>query len=148
MIARTQKMLLDTLGLMLQSGRHRDFYLKDLERLIIPAIETGRLRVFYSDVGTPEGMYTHMFLTPEAERGYLTGTRKIQPQDWETEPEEGRLWVIDFIAPFGNAPKLVRLAQEELTDKYSGVCEDAWWRRSLKGGHPRRGPPKIREHSA
>jgi hemolysin-activating ACP:hemolysin acyltransferase len=148
MMARPQKVLLDALGLMLQSGRHRDFYLKDLERLIIPAIEAGRLRVFYSDVGTPEGMYTHLFLTPEAERGYLTGTRKIQPQDWETEPEEGRLWVIDFIAPFGNAPKLVRLAQEELTDKYSGVCEDARWRRSLKGGHPRRVPFKVREHSA
>ena len=142
---KDRKAFRDIIDLMLLSERHRDFYIKDLERLIFPAMETGRMILFYNDVGVAEGLYSHTFLTPEAQDGYLTGNRKLQPSDWRTGPEDGKLWIIDFIAPYGNVPKLGRKIQDHLTSMYySDICVDASWRRSLKGGHIHRiqGTPK------
>ena len=136
---RDRKAFRDVIDLMLQSELHRDFYIKDLERLVFPAMKNGRMVLFYNDIGVPEGLYSHTFLTEEAQEGYLDGTRKLQPGDWATPAGKGTLWVIDFIAPFGNAAKLARRVQEDLTEKYIDIYnrDGAWWRRPAKGGHRR-----------
>ena len=86
-----RKAFRDVIDLMLLSELHRDFYIKDLERLIFPAMRNERLVIFYNDVGVPEGMYSHAFLTNVASEGYMKGTRKLQPEDWATDHENGTL---------------------------------------------------------
>lgn len=95
-------MIDDVYDLMQMSDWHCDYSVTDMERLIFPAIDNERLVIcYYDDVAV--GLFTYTFLTPEAEKGYLTGERKLQVEDWETSEEEGQLYVIDFIAPYNNA---------------------------------------------
>ena len=77
-----RKSFCDAIDLLLESELHRNFYLKDLERLVFPALRNKRMVLFYNDVGAIEGLYSHTFLTDVAQQGYLDGTRKLQPSDW------------------------------------------------------------------
>jgi len=110
-------MIGDAISLMLQSDIHRKWYVHDLERLILPAIQADKLTVFYDDT-RPVGLYSHAFLTTDAATGYLTGSRKIRPEDWFTDHESGTLYVIDMIAPYKNGFKIARQVQRDLTDRY------------------------------
>ena len=122
-------MLEDVLSLMLKSDLHRDWYVSDLERLVLPAIKAKRMTVVYEDKLTskteiyprPTGLFSHAFLTKEAAEGYETGNRLLQPEDWSYGPRHGMLYVIDFIAPYQNALKIGRFAQQELTGRYIEV---------------------------
>ena len=122
-------MINDVLELMLKSDMHRDWYIADLERLVLPAIEAKKMVVVYEDKLTakteifprPTGLFSHAFLTKEAAAGYENGTRKLQPEDWHTDHESGMLYVIDFIAPYNNALKIGRFVQQELTSRYIEV---------------------------
>ena len=76
-------MINDVLELMLKSDMHRDWYIADLERLVLPAIEAKKMVVVYEDKLTakteifprPTGLFSHAFLTKEAAEGYENGTR-------------------------------------------------------------------------
>jgi len=119
-------MINDVLTLMLMSDMHRDWYVHDLERLVLPAIEAKKMTVVYENKLTakteiyprPTGLFSHTFLSKEAAAGYEDGTRKLQPEDWFTGPDDGKLYVIDFIAPYNNALRIGRFVQQELTSRY------------------------------
>lgn len=138
--------LVDVILLMLQSDLHRNFLIKDLERLVIPPLMHGKMSVIYSTdytgmsaTYTPRGLYSYAFLDEEAEKGYMDGSRKLQPEDWQNGPGDGTLWVIDFIAPYNNARTIARQVQKELTEYYIDTYpkDGAWFRRPAKGGHKR-----------
>lgn len=103
--------------LMLQSEMHRDWYIHDLERLIIPAILNDKLLVMY-DGTQPTGLFTYAFLPKDVEEGYVQGTKKLPVSIWSNGPQDGKLFVIDFIAPSQNALSLGRFVQKTLTDRY------------------------------
>jgi len=112
-------MIGDVLHLMLQSDVHRKWYVHDLERLVMPAIEAGKMKVFYrQDDGSPCGLYSHAFLTRDAAMGYMTKTRKLQPEDWFADHDSGDLFVIDLIAPYDNGYQIGRMVQLDLTERY------------------------------
>ena len=110
-------MMRDVLELMLQSEMHRDWYLHDLERLVLPAMEEDKLLVMYDDA-RPTGLFSYAFLTREQEAGYRDGSKKLVPEIWSNGPKDGSLYVIDFIAPYQNALKIGRFVQQELTGRY------------------------------
>tara|TARA_R110000744_G_scaffold298194_1_gene407861 strand:+ start:744 stop:1145 length:402 start_codon:yes stop_codon:yes gene_type:complete len=93
----------DALDLMMYSDIHRKWSVGDLHRLIIPPISLGQFG-FLRTGGKPVSLLTWAWLTKEAEKGYIEGTRKIQPKDWDAGDE---LWVVDFIAPFGRVREAV-----------------------------------------
>jgi len=103
--------------LMLQSEMHRDWYIHDLERLIIPAILNDKLLVMYDGM-RPTGLFTYAFLPKDVEEGYVQGTKKLPVSIWSNGPQDGKLFVIDFIAPSQNALSLGRFVQKTLTDRY------------------------------
>ena len=120
-------MIRDVIHLMLQSEMHRDWYIHDLERLVIPAMEEDKLLVMYGkgqtateadDDARPTGLFSYAFLPKDVEQSYLDGTEKLKPEIWSYGPKDGRLYVIDFIAPYQNALKLGRFVQERLTERY------------------------------
>lgn len=112
-------MIEDVLKLMFQTN-YKNWFVHDLERLILPAIAAGRLKVFYENE-EPIGFYSHAFLTPEAAKGYLLKTREIQAGDWSTDHESGDLYLMDIVAPYNNTLKIGRLVQKDLTERYLGV---------------------------
>lgn len=100
--------------LMELSEFHRQYSEKDMQRLIYPAIRNNQCVVYYDDE-KPVGMFTYMWLNTQAEDGYLNRTRQLQPEDWETSPFSGRLYVIDLIAPYNNGAKIVRKCRSYLS---------------------------------
>ncbi len=110
-------MINDVLTLMLMSDMHRDWYVHDLERLVIPAIENDRMLVKYVD-SRPTGLFSYAFLPKVAEKAYRDGSAKLTPDVWKNGPQDGSLYVIDFIAPYNNALKVGRFVQKVLTERY------------------------------
>jgi|TARA_R100000388_G_C7189288_1_gene132707 hemolysin-activating ACP:hemolysin acyltransferase len=109
-------LLENTLFLMAQSDTHRFHTDRDIERVIAAPIEHGKLLLAYDDQANPIGFSTHAFLSPEAEHGYLTRTRLLQPMDFAGE--DGTLWCIDFAAPFGNCIHIMRVMRNWCNDRY------------------------------
>lgn len=64
--------------------------------------------------GEPVGFLSWAWLSPEAETGYLDGSRLLQGIDFPRTSPEDVLWVIDLLAPFGHVRQLCRLAQRVL----------------------------------
>ena len=119
-------MIGDVLHLMLQSEMHRGWYVHDLERLVMPAIENNKMVVVYEDKLTakteiyprPTGLFSYAFLPKVAEKAYRDGSAKLTPDVWKNGPQDGSLYVIDFIAPYNNALKVGRFVQKVLTERY------------------------------
>ena len=83
-------MLDDVLKLMTQSEMHREWFVSDLHRLIIPAIEANRLEIM-SFSGIPLGMFTYAFLPRKVEDGYISGEEKLPSDIWNYNPGDGTL---------------------------------------------------------
>ena len=101
---------------MAQSDTHRFYTDHDIERVIAAPMEHGKLLLAYDDQANPIGFSTHAFLSPEAEHGYLTRTRLLQPMDFAGE--DGTLWYIDFAAPFGNCIHIMRAMRNWHNERY------------------------------
>ena len=100
-------MIDDVIALMLKSDLHRDWYVHDLERLVTPAIEAKKMSVVYEDKLTsktamfprPTGLYSHAFLPRDIQKIYESGSKKLPSEIWKCGPNDGTLFVIDFISP-------------------------------------------------
>ena len=90
--------------LMTLSGLHRNWRIQDIERLVLPPIRLGQCRL-YRNRKRVFAFATWAWLTEEAEEGYISETRLLQPEDWRAGR---RLWIIDLIAPFGGVTKIGR----------------------------------------
>jgi len=123
----------EVIGLMGESEWHKHYSTTDIERLITPAVYYDRARCYF-DNETEElvGFLTWTFLTPEAEKGYIDGTRMLQPYDWKTEPIDGNLWIIDMVAPFGGVREIARTTKQWFDLHYKGHCRQAFFKRALK----------------
>jgi hemolysin-activating ACP:hemolysin acyltransferase len=117
-------------SLMMRSDFHRPWFISDLEDWIIPAIENNRIQFFF-DGNEVIGFFTYTFLPECTELGYLTKTEKLQPRDWKTGPEDGRLYVVDFIA-FKNVRQCVKDAEKTLRHLYGDVKEEGYFFRYAK----------------
>lgn len=124
----------EIVGLMANSEFHKTYSPADIDRLIAPAVHFERARCYF-DAETEElvGFMTWTFLTPEAEKGYLDGSRALQPEDWMTGPDDGQLWIIDMVAPYGGVGEMVRSTKKWFDIHYQGQCRKAFFKRALKG---------------
>ncbi len=123
----------EVVALMSESKWHRRYSASDINRLIVPAVYHDRARCYF-DNDTEEllGFLTWTFLTPEAESGYINGTRPLQTEDWIRAPTEGQLWIIDMVAPFGGVREMVRTTKRWFDLHYKGHCRQAFFKRGLK----------------
>ena len=113
---------------------HRKWYIEDLKRLVIPALENQKMLVMYDET-RPAGLFSYAFLNKEQEAGYKDGSKKLTPDIWSNGPKDGILYVIDFIAPYQNALALGRFAQNKLTERYIETYpfDGAHFIRQMKG---------------
>lgn len=93
----------EVIELLTLSPYHVTWSIFDLQRLVIPPIRLGQYRL-YRRKFKPVAFVSWAWLTENAENGYTTGTRLLQPEDWNSGD---RLWFIDFVAPFGGVKRLV-----------------------------------------
>ncbi|KNC17585.1 RTX toxin acyltransferase [Pantoea sp. RIT-PI-b] len=95
--------------LWMHSKRHRDAPLHTLPTLLLPPIKQQQYAIAVKE-GRPQFYLGWAWLDEEAERRYLThASVMMQEQDWISGD---RLWITDFIAPFGEIRDLLRLMCE------------------------------------
>lgn len=110
-------MIGDVLQLMLASDYHKDYTVEDIDNLMTAAIEAGRLEVMYKE-DIPVGMFSYTFLTPPQEKNYINNQWSESVKDiWKNNPENGNLYIIDFIAPHKNAMSVARFTQKTLKNR-------------------------------
>ncbi len=84
--------------LMTQSPAHRNFFLSDLEWMVMPPLLARQFRIFPGK-NQPIGIALWASLTEEAEQRLLSGNVRLAPQDWNAGD---RLWLVELLAPFGH----------------------------------------------
>ena len=134
--------------LMTASDVHKRWTLESTERLIAPPMTLGQYMLVSDRADFPVAFATWAFLNEEAERGYLTRTRKLQPEDWD---DGDRLWIVDFVAPYGDVHGIVKLLQKEISKELPDDFMQAHIARVGKDGKVRRVgvfPTKKRQYDA
>ncbi len=125
----------DITELCLGSELHRNWYIKDIQRLFIVPMEIDQARLFYRD-GKVIGFISWAFLSYEAENSFLNRTRKLQPEDWKSGQ---RIYIMDLIAPYGDVGTLGRWVREYLTPIAPSFNTDrAYWVRRYPDGSIRK----------
>ncbi|WP_455812385.1 toxin-activating lysine-acyltransferase [Pseudomonas graminis] len=92
--------------LWMHSAQHRDIPLSALSTLLLPAIKHQQFALAMRD-DKPVFFLSWAWLDDEAEQRYLTQSGiHVQERDWNSGD---RLWIRDWIAPFGDQQALRRL---------------------------------------
>lgn len=97
-------MLGEVVWLMSQSALHKQFFIADLEWLVMTPVMLQQFRLFY-DQTKPIGVAFWATVNEEVEQRLAAGTTRMRPQDWKSGD---RLWVVEVIAPFGGAEEMVK----------------------------------------
>lgn len=101
--------------LWMQSPDHRSLPLQALQQLLLPAIQAGQYLLLHTgtaDSKQPVAYMSWANLSAEAESRYLAHPlRGLAPTDWRSGD---RMWVTDWITPFGHAHALHTLGRSLL----------------------------------
>lgn len=125
----------DILELCLGSDVHRNWFVKDIERLFIEPLKADQARLFYRN-GKVIGYISWAFFSYEAEDAFVTGKRKLQSDDWKSG---NRVWIVDCIAPYGDVGFIGRWVRDYLTPYCPSLNTDrANWLRRRPDGSIRR----------
>ncbi|WP_137547358.1 toxin-activating lysine-acyltransferase, partial [Escherichia coli] len=107
---------------------HRDAPLHTLPDLLLPVIKH-RQYVVATEQGRPVFFMSQAWLSPEAEARFLTQPAILMPQsDWNSGD---RMWVCDWIAPFGHTPDMSRLVRQDI---FPRLCWRSLYHRGQQTG--------------
>lgn len=125
-----QKAVLDALFLFNQSPDHRQYSLAHFNHSAIFPILYGKCRLFY-DQDKPVAFVSWCWLTQEEGKDFLNETFSPSEEHYQRpdDPDAGLdLWGIEFIAPYGNASKVMRSMRHH-SQTVLGTTTPAHWRR-------------------
>ena len=84
------------------SEMHRTWPISAIHQWVLPAILYRQYRIYHKD-SKPVGLVTWGLLSKEVEEAYVRNPRGLNPKDWRSGD---RGWLLDFIAPFGDALRI------------------------------------------
>lgn len=87
-----------------QSARHKNFFLSDLEWLVMTPLLLRQVRVFYAP-DRPIGVALWAFVNDEVEQRLMSGHARLAPADWKSG---NKLWLVDVVAPYGGIDAMVK----------------------------------------
>jgi len=114
--------------LWMHSSAHRDAPLHTLSALLLPAIKT-RQFVLATELGKPVFFLSWANLSEEAEGRYLRNAPVcMREEDWISGD---RMWILDWVAPFGHTLAMSRLLWRKL---FFNRCARALYHRGNERG--------------
>lgn len=90
--------------LLSHSSLHQDWPIGSIQQWIFPALVHNQFRVYRRN-GKPRGFVSWARMSKEIEENYVLDTSSLRPDDWIAGD---RIWIIDFIAPFGDIKEIAR----------------------------------------
>lgn len=99
--------------LMAQQPRYREYPMACLTAWIETPIDIDQIKVFFNPKSNfPIGYFTWAWLAPDVEERWLNDPgATLHYSEWN---EGDRLWIMDFVAPFGHAFDMVRHIQQHM----------------------------------
>ena len=92
-------------ALMMVSPVHRQFQVRDLADIILPAINLNQFRIYRNDKNEPVALVTWGYFSKEVEQQYIGGKAVLS----EAELASGDIiYLTDFIAPYGHIKQVVK----------------------------------------
>jgi cytolysin-activating lysine-acyltransferase len=90
--------------LMSQTTTHKQFFISDLEWMVMTPGLLQQYRLYYAK-DRPVGVLFWGFVDDEVEKRLMAGNAKLRPQDWKSGE---KLWIVDVIAPFGGTDEMIK----------------------------------------
>lgn len=119
--------------IMAVSDIHHKWTVSDIERMVAAPLFAQRALLYYdNDDGDLIAFVTFAFLDEESEQHHVNRTKMLDPQVFSNGENDGQLWFMEFIAPFGGVPDLMRHTKEWISEIYPNVTEAKY--RRLKTG--------------
>ena len=114
--------------LWMNSTNHHELPLHTLSAALLPAIKT-RQFIIASENDQPVFFMSWANLSEEAEARYLnTHQLLMKPEDWHSG---SRIWIIDWVAPFGHTKKMKQFLARQLAPT---LCARSLYHRSEERG--------------
>lgn len=84
------------------SKMHRGWPISSIHQWLVPALMYKQYRIYHKG-SKPVGLVTWGWFSKEVEEAYVRNPRMLSPKDWQSGD---RGWLLDFIAPFGDALRI------------------------------------------
>lgn len=98
-------------SLLLLSKVHRKFQVRDIADIIIPTINLNQFRIYHNKNKQPIGLVTWGYFDEKTEQEYLSGKTVLSGKELKSGDI---LYMLDFIAPYGHAKKIVKDLRENI----------------------------------
>lgn len=85
--------------LMTQSPLQQEWPIKSLKRWVLPALMHQQFRIYHRE-GIPVAYVSWAWMSKVIEERYVKSPNSLQPKEWKCGD---RVWMVDFVAPFGDA---------------------------------------------
>ena len=113
------KLVGDGVELLTKGEVHATYKPHEVITYLLLPINHNKIRIFYTD-GKPIGLVTWCWLSPNKANLFLND--KYSPTDGDYQMEnpggEYQLWGIEFIAPYGDASKIMKSVRAEYKELY------------------------------
>jgi cytolysin-activating lysine-acyltransferase len=93
-----------------QSPKHKNFFVSDLEWLVMTPILLKQFRVFYAP-DRPIGVALWGYVNDEVEERLMGGHARLAPPDWKSGE---KLWLVDIVAPHGGYDAMIKDLKEKV----------------------------------
>ena len=101
--------------LWMHSQKHKDLMIKELPSLLLPAIKHQQF-ILISENNKPIFYLSWANFSAEVETKYINNIPYADPvEDWNSGD---RVWIIDWLAPFGHTAEMTRLITSSLFANY------------------------------
>lgn len=124
--AKVTEVLGEALLVLMNSNAHRlNFFISDIEWLLLAPISKEQFRLYKDKDGKSVGLILWAFVNEEVDKRLQNGIGKLTFNDWLSGDI---LWIVDFIAPLGGGDKMLEeLKQTVFKDKnfkYQSIDKD------------------------
>lgn len=103
--AKITEVLGEALLVLLNSNAHRlNFFINDVEWLLLAPISKEQFRLYKDAEGKPVGLILWAFVNKEVNKRLELGIGKLGFNEWQSGDT---LWIIDLIAPMGGADRMI-----------------------------------------
>lgn len=124
--AKITEVLGEAILVLMNSNAHRlNFFIGDIEWLLLSPISKEQFRLYKDKEGKPVGLILWAYVNDEVDKRLRMGIGKLGFDEWNSG---NNLWIIDFIAPFGGSDKMIEELKETVFKgknfKYQTIDKD------------------------
>ncbi len=124
--AKVTEVLGEALLVLMNSNAHRlNFFISDIEWLLLAPISKEQFRLYKDKDGKPVGLILWANVNEKVDKRLQNGIGKLTFNDWTSGDI---LWIVDFIAPLGGADKMLEELKQTVFKgknfKYQSIDKD------------------------